>query len=176
MQKEKCSETVEDERETGEEGGSDPYSGKVELGCNGGWLGRLPRLMEGEKRYGAVRDRMKGRRGGWRRERGWFSSEVTYLEANLIHSPKEESRGLAERPPSDWTIEPHFTHRILRSMLRDAAWVATEEKRNFAVHYPPVMIHHTWNAKWRNFTSWMQSQLVKLRESFVSTLLRFTPL
>lgn len=70
MQKEKCGETIEDVRGKREEGESDPYSGKVELGCNGGWLGRLPRLMEGVKRYGAVRDRMKGRRGGWRRERG----------------------------------------------------------------------------------------------------------
>lgn len=113
------------------EGGSDPYSGKVELGCSGGWLGRLPRLMEGVKKYGAVRDRMKGRRGGWRRERGWFSSEVTYLEANLIHSPKEESRGLAERPPSDWTIEPHFTHRILRSGMLPGLWLKRSATSQF---------------------------------------------
>lgn len=75
------------------------YSGKVELGCNGGWLERLPHEAAGGSEEGTGRRgceggggrsprRMKGRRGGWRRERGWFSSEVTYLEANLIHSPK----------------------------------------------------------------------------------------
>lgn len=43
------------------------YSGKVELGCNDGWLGRLLRLLEGVKRHGRggrARGRMKGRRVG----------------------------------------------------------------------------------------------------------------
>jgi hypothetical protein len=37
----------------GREGGraDQTYSEKVELGCNGGWLGRLPRLLEGVKRH-----------------------------------------------------------------------------------------------------------------------------
>lgn len=38
-------------------------------------------------------------------------------------------------------------HRIPRFTLQDAAWVATEEKRNFVVRYSPIMIHHMWNAK-----------------------------
>lgn len=79
------------------------YSGKVELGCNGGWLGSVGTVAGGSE--GKRRRKIEGRRvGGGRLGTSWFSSEVTYLEANLIHSPKEENRGLVERPPSDWTI------------------------------------------------------------------------
>lgn len=47
--KKKCSETKEDERETCGGREAQTYSEKVELGCNDGWLGRLPRLAGGSE-------------------------------------------------------------------------------------------------------------------------------
>lgn len=70
------------------EGGSDLFrEGWVGLQR---WLARAVAAAAGgseeaEAEWGA---RCKAEGGGRWRERSWFSSEVTYLEANLIHSPK----------------------------------------------------------------------------------------
>lgn len=70
-----------------EEGGSDPYSGKAELGCNGGWLGRLPRLMEGVKvRCGKGQDE---------RPTGWVE-KGTRLILKRGHVSRSQSNTLAE--------------------------------------------------------------------------------
>jgi len=69
------------------------YSGKVELGCNGGWLGRLLRLLEGVKRYGAVREGWKA--DGWRRERGWLlkRGHVSRSQSNTLTEGRELRSG-----------------------------------------------------------------------------------
>lgn len=128
------------------------YSGKVELGCNDGWLGRLLRLLEGVKRHGQgrARGRMKGLRGGWRRERSWFSGEVTYLEANLIHSPKEE------KPESGRTFRPFGLDNRVTLRAQDSGIHRTsqyiEVKRNFGVCCPPRLWYPMHNTEWQNFT------------------------
>ena len=67
--------------------GGPAYSGKVGLGCNDAWTRKVDEKEEG---WGSGEEDEGKTKKGW--EWGWFSGEVTYFEANLIHFEKDESR------------------------------------------------------------------------------------
>lgn len=102
--------TWRDEKETGRGGREDwTYSGKVELGCNGGWLGWVVTVAarrEGEKGGKKEDGRLKG---GWRRlgtrlilERGHVSRSQsnTLAEGREPWSGRMSAFGLGNRVTS----------------------------------------------------------------------------
>jgi len=122
-------------RENGRKGDR-TYSGKVELGCNGGWLGRLPRLLEGVK--------IVVRRGKGQDERptGWVE-KGTRLILKRGHVSRSQSNTLAEgrEPGSGRPFAFGLDNRaVLRAQDLEIYRMlgCDREKRNFVVRYPPV--------------------------------------